>query len=346
MIHVGIVGAGYIGELHANIIHDRLENAQVVAVVDMVRDKGENLAHRLNTSYHPDLDSLLKMSELDVVAVCAPTSFHADIVVKAAREKKHIFCEKPLALSLDEADAMIQAVHANNVKAMCGHVLRFWPAYVKARELVLSGELGNPVFGYCERLLTIPDYTEGSWNRDENQGGGVAFDVQIHDLDYLSWVFDRPVTVRSSGMRRADYGGWLHIGTELEFANGGMGMVQAGWGFPKPFPFTAGFRIVCEGGVVEWSFRAGKLLEERQSESSLVVYNDDQSREVPFETRDAFLIEWEYFLHCLESDKKITNATLEDGKNAIHLALSTMKSASTGKTVEIVSNEWSKNVTE
>ncbi len=135
-------------------------------------------------------------------------------------------------------------------------------------------------------------------------------DVHIHDLDFVACVMGQPAEVRSSGICDPGMGGWSHISSQLIFADDSRALVQAGWRFPETFPFTMGYRIVCETGVLEWSFRAGKLLEQREAESYLVTYRKDGwvERE-PADATDAFLQEWRYFLGCLEKKEEIANST-------------------------------------
>jgi predicted dehydrogenase len=336
MWKVAITGAGYIGILHAKILRRAFKNVKISAVVDSVKEKGEKLADEAGAPFYRDFGEMLEKSETDVVAVCTPTYLHADMVRRAAGSKKHIFCEKPLALTVKDADAMIEAVEKRRVYAIAAHVLRFWPVYVRGKQIVEKGGLGRPVQGYCERLLTFPSYTEKAWNRKEALSGGVALDVQIHDLDYLSWLFGRPMNVVSTGIRKNDFGGFKHIVSNVTFKNGVVGTVQAGWGFPAEFPFTMGFRILCEKGAVEWSFRAGKLLEERGQQALLRVYARDGSvRDEQTDSTDPFELQWRYFLDCLEKGRKISNASFEDGRNALALALATIDSANRNRPVKL-----------
>lgn len=335
MFRIAIVGAGYIGQLHANVLQGGFKNTSVVAIVDTVEDKGRKLALNTGAVYYRDFDTMLKREELDVVAICTPTFLHTDMVVKSAEAGIQIFCEKPLAHTVNDAVHMIDAVKKNNIKAMAGHVLRYWPVYVKAKEIVGNNELGKPLHCYCERLLTIPTYLENDWNMNTSLGG-VALDVQIHDLDFLIWLFGKPKSVESKGVYDESYGGWLHIQSSVKFNHDIVGLVQAGWGFPTRFPFTMGFRILCENGTIEWNFRAGKLLEERDKQAGLIVYDTSGSTHtIDVDQTDPFILQWKYFLDCLENNKKIDNATFEDGKEALSLALATIKSSSEGIAVSL-----------
>jgi len=327
MIKVAIVGAGFIGEVHANS-YKQIENADVVAVVDKVEKKGKKLAEKIGASFYVDLDGLFKNEDVDSIDICTPTFLHADMAVRAADAGKNVFCEKPLALSLEEADRIIEAVKKNNVKAMVGHVMRFWPEYVKAKEIVDSGQLGEPLHAFCERLAVTPDWQEGNWGFNEKYSGGASVDLHIHDLDYLVWLFGKPTLVKAQGVDDKKLGGLVHIATNIEFENGKSALAEGGWAFKGSFPFTMILRILCEKGTIEWVFRAGKNIEERAQKASLTVYeNNGLIYTLEVDQADAYLLECKYFIDCIDNNRSIEMATFEDGRIALELALAATKSA-------------------
>ena len=335
MVKIAIVGAGYIGKLHANICKE-IQNASVVAIVDMVEEKAKDLAFELGAKFYTDVDMLLDNKDIDVVAVCTPTYTHAEIVKRVANAKKNIFCEKPFALSMKEADEMVEVVKKNNIKSMVGHVLRFWPEYVKAKEIVESGALGKPLHAFCERLCVVPDWAEGRWNVKENLGGGAALDLQIHDLDYLIYIFGKPSIVESQGVYDPKLGGWAHMSTNIKFKSGQCGLVDAGWIVKGKFPFTMLLRILCENGVIEWIFRAGVNIEERAQQTAITIYKSDGSIYTEkVKQVDPYYLEWEYFIDCLENGKDISIATFEDASTSLKLALASIESAKKMSVVRI-----------
>jgi predicted dehydrogenase len=335
MIKIGIVGAGFIGKIHANMCN-KIKNASVVATVDKVERKAKDLANKFNTKFYSDIDMLLDNENVDVVAICTPTYLHAEMVKKVANAKKNIFCEKPLTLSMKKADEMVEIVKKNKIKAMVGQVLRFWPEYVKIKDIIESGNLGKPLHAFCERLCVVPDWTEDRWNIKEELSGGAALDLQIHDLDYLIYLFGKPSIVKSQGVYNPNLGGWAHMSTTTIFESGQCGLVNAGWIAKGEFPFTVSLRVFCENGVIEWIFRAGKNIEERMQQIPITIYKSDGSvytekvRQI-----DPYYLEWEYFIDCLENDKDISNATFEDARIALKLALASIESAKNMKVVRI-----------
>jgi len=338
MVNIAIVGAGFIGKIHSDS-YKKIDNANVVAVIDKEENKGTKLAKDHDAKYYSDIAECFKKEEIDNVDICVPTFLHADLVKKAANAGKNVFCEKPIALSLKEADQMIKVIKKNKVKGMVGHVIRFWPEYIKAKELIRSGQLGKPLHAYCERLSVLPDWHQNSWGLEEKYSGGAAVDLHIHDLDYLEWVFGRPKRVTARGVfnpENINHGGMVHIATNLEFSNDMIALAQGGWAFRGAFPFTMIFRILCVGGTIEWVFRAGKTIEQRAQASKVTIYRTDSSiEELDVDKTDAFLLECKYFVDCVHNNKKVERSTFEDGKSALELALASVNSAKNKKAVNL-----------
>lgn len=342
MIKVAIIGAGYIGGVNANAC-DKTEDAKVVAVVDKDFQKAKLLAQKINAEPYNSLEEILIKKEIDVVGICTPTFLHADMVEKCAKASKHIFCEKPVALSIEEVNRMIQAIKKYKVKSMVGHVLRFWPEYETAKRIIKDNFLGCPKNMYCERLGVIPEWAEGEWNKDKNLGGGAALDLQIHDLDYMISVFGDPLSVASQGIYDENLGGWAHMSTIVKFAGGQYGCVNAGWAVKGKFPFTMLLRIICEKGTIEWISRASanisETLDGKVQKNEVIVYKDNG--EIIKETSeeiDPFFSQWKYFIHCINNDKEVENSTFEDGKRSLELALASMDSSEQNKIVYINKN--------
>jgi predicted dehydrogenase len=335
MVKIGIIGAGFMGSIHLNAFK-QIENAQVVAIVDSVEERGKELAKEAGANHYSDLGRLLKKEDVDAVTVCTPTYLHADIVKEAAAAGKHILCEKPLALSLEEAKMMLKVVKRNKVKAMVGHVLRFWPEYIEAKRIAESGELGKALHAFCERLCVTPAWPWKGWMVDEKYSKGAPVDMHIHDLDYLIWLFGEPKLVKSQGVYSKKLNSYMHIGTTVEFKSGQCGLAEAGYGFKGKFPFTMVLRILCEEGCIDWTYRMGETLEERGQEFALTVYKADGSIYIPeYEKADPYYRECNYFIDCIENGKEIDMATFEQGYTALNLALATLESTKKGTAVTL-----------
>jgi len=288
-----------------------------------------------NVHYYVNINALLNNEDIDSVDICIPINKHAEIAIKAANAYKHIFIEKPITLSLREADDIIEAAKINSVKGMVGHCVRFWPEYIKAKEIADSGKLGRPLYAYSERLLTCPDWLEDNWDFNEEYSGGAAIDLQCHDLDYLIWLFGKPSIVKSQGVYNPDFGGFVQVATSVEFESGQIGLAQGGWAYKGSFPFTVVVRVLCEKGTIDWLFRGGKNVEGISNKSDLIVYEADGTSYKPeIEQIDPYLAELKYFIDCLDNKKPIERSTLENGRAALELSLAARKSAKEKITVK------------
>jgi predicted dehydrogenase len=128
----------------------------------------------------------------------------------------------------------------------------------------------------------------------------------------------------------------MHMNTRVVYEGGQTGYVQVGWGFPAEYPFTMTIRVLCENGTIEWNFKAGKLLETRDREAPLMVYKDNGSYAVEgIAQSDPFLLQWRYFIDCLERGEYIERATFEEGRTALKLVLASIESAKEGSEVSL-----------
>lgn len=335
MVRVAIIGMGFIGKVHAES-YKKINNAKIVAIVSRSAMKGKKIAEKLDAKNYTSLEALLDNEEVDIVDICTPTYTHADAVIKAARAGKNILCEKPLALTLKDANTMIEVVEQNNVKAMVGHTLRFFPEYMKAKEIVDRGDLGEPFHCFCARLAVTPDWHSDGWGMEEKFSGGSVLDLHIHDLDFLISLFGKPKNLFARGIDNPRQGGLAHISTNIEFYSGQLGFAEAGWDFKGSFPFTMVFRILCKKGTIEWTFRSGKNLEERKRKPSMYIYRNDGSVEKPVtDQTDAYILECKYLIESVINNTPVEKATFLDGKKALELALASMESARKSKKIKL-----------
>lgn len=325
MVNIGIIGAGYIGNVHANVIKN-INNAKLEAVVDVNEEIGKKLANEFGANYYSSIEKMLKNETIDGAIVGTPQFLHLEHVKQLTGANINVLCEKPLALTLKEADEMIKMVEESGVIAMTGHIIRFWPEYMKAKEIVDSGIIGSARYCFLQRLAVTPDW--GVWRFNEKNSGGAALDLHIHDLDFLLWIFKKPKIVKAQSLNNPKHGGIVHIATSVEFENGGFGLAEGGWEFAGSFPFTMILRILCEKGTIEWTFRAGKNIEQRQDKQGLIIYHEDSSITYPeVESKAPFLLEGSYFVEHVENKKSIEKATFKDARDILELTLAAIQSS-------------------
>jgi myo-inositol 2-dehydrogenase / D-chiro-inositol 1-dehydrogenase len=159
-LRIGLIGAGRIGPVHAETLAFRVSQAQLVAVADVNPSAAQAVASRCNIPRILSSGSdLIADPEIDAVAICSPTDTHADLIVAAAKAGKHIFCEKPISLSLKEIDRSLAAVESAGVKLQVGFNRRFDSNFLRVRQAVVSGEIGTQSFSHCEpRSISAPPH--------------------------------------------------------------------------------------------------------------------------------------------------------------------------------------------
>jgi predicted dehydrogenase len=254
-----------------------------------------------------------------------PTSLHAELTISAARAGKHVLCEKPMAMGLDEADRMIAAADGAGVTLMVAHVLRFWPEYERLGTLVADGRLGALRALSCHRLVTRPG-PYAPWLLDPEQGLGLA-EVAIHDLDIVAHLVGRPRAIAAHGVR--DGAGWAHLQTLLRRADGVVASVETGWGTPAAEPFVAGFRAVFEDGFAEY--------DSRRRPTFWVVGPDgvEEGESPQAETEGGpwafdvagYLREVEYFAACVGDGRPPERCLPGDARQAVELVLAALEAA-------------------
>src|SRR6187397_3414384 len=231
-VGVGLVGSQFISTIHAEALR-MVPQAEVVAVMSPTEGHARDFASKFGIAHHfSELDAMLGMDEIDMVVVGAPNFAHCDITVKAAAAGKHVVVEKPLCLNLAEADRMIAACRQARVKLMYAEELCFTPKYVRLKQLLDSGALGQPT------LLKQSEKHDGPhaahfWDVNRS-GGGVTMDMGCHAIEFFRWMIGRP-SIKSV---YAQMGTQVHQDKTkgddnaliiLEFANGVIALAEESW---------------------------------------------------------------------------------------------------------------------
>lgn len=195
MIRIGFIGCGHVTErLHLPALRS-FRDVEVTALADPDGERLQRVAGYLgDPDCHTDPDSLLKDSSIDVVAVCTPTQFHAEYALKAIDTGKHVFVEKPLALSLEDCETLVKAAKAANGFVTVGFNLRHHHLVLRAKQIIRSGRLG--------RIRLIRSVACGNWKahgpiadwrKRARSGGGVLFELGVHHFDLWRFLLDSEI---------------------------------------------------------------------------------------------------------------------------------------------------------
>ncbi|MCL2330763.1 MAG: Gfo/Idh/MocA family oxidoreductase, partial [Phycisphaerae bacterium] len=213
MIRVGLIGAGFIGRNHFNQYEKLADRAVVVALCDADADRragdwskvGGNLADAQGSKRdlgsikpYTDWRELLADSNVDMIDICAPTYLHRDIVVAAMKAGKHVLCEKPMALSVEDCDAMIAAAKPG-CRFMIAQCIRFWPEYVWLKQIIDAETYGPLRALHLRRQTNAPTYSLNNWINNPDQSGGAILDLHVHDVDYAIYLFGKPQSIFAQG---------------------------------------------------------------------------------------------------------------------------------------------------
>lgn len=192
-IGVAIIGAGTIGRAHAEAYLTNAD-AKLVAVSDVSSEAAVAFANDFNIEVM-SLEDVMTSSHIQAVSICTPPNSHTKLTIQACRAGKHVLLEKPITLSTDQAETMIQTAEENNVCTMVAHSHRYWPANVKAKQLLKEGVIGHVLMVKDEILSHMPVKNgQLPWRFQRDlAGGGVVMDNGIHAIDRLRWWLEREV---------------------------------------------------------------------------------------------------------------------------------------------------------
>ncbi len=329
MVQVAVLGAGFMGSTHAKA-YAAMPEVEVAVIYAPSASRGEPLASELGSRWSDDLESVLSDPNIEAVDICLPTPQHRVVAERALSAGKHVLLEKPIALSLDDARALVRANEATDRIFMIAHVLRFWPEYVEIARRVGSGELGKPRTGFASRRQPFP-----AWSALFSQSdltGGAVIDMMIHDYDALNWVFGTPLAVTARGMRNPRSGGFDQVQVLIDYANGASALVDGGMMMPESYPFSSRLEVLCDEGAMEYAFRAGgRSVEMGGGVNELTLYpNDGDPLRLSPAQVDPYAAECAYFVDVIRRGSVADRATPADALQALSVALAARESLERG----------------
>lgn len=337
MIRVGLVGFGFMGQMHAQC-YEATGQARIVGLADPQPERRREAEEKLKCRALSSLAEMLDAVEVDLIDICTPTYLHEDMVLAAARAKKNILCEKPLALSLDSCDRMIEAVRTAGVQMMVAHVLRFWPEYQVIKEVVDSGKAGRVEWMSARRLSPPPTWAWQGWLLDPERSGGAVLDLHIHDLDFIAWLVGAPKKIQACGSLgpRGGLDSILTLG--WEHPNGAKSLAEGSLVLAPGYPFHMALLVACEKATIRFDSAASPSLVIYPKEGGSMVpelpvarVRESAGSEGNIASLGGYYNEIKYFLDCLEAGKTPEVITLEEAREAVRLSLAARESAQKGK---------------
>jgi predicted dehydrogenase len=339
-VRIGILGIGKMGRTHIEALRD-VERGEAVAVTDPAHfpDAGPNLAREYGLDYEEDIDALVARKDIDAVIVTTPHAFHAAHAVQAFQAGKHVLVEKPLELTLEKCNHIIEAAALAKRKLMVAQSHRYWEGGAIAKQLLKEGAIGNLLM--CRDVLAGPGYRkfnpEKAWFTDLSlygPGGLIAWGV--HDTDRLRWWFDSEadtVFAHSFSLRTEVPDDRTSDMVMITFQNGGCAHLLYSEALPPPGwkGYSCHAQLIGDEGLMDVDPYNQVRVARKGTGEWETVYDH---AEVEDPRQKAFSDEVRDFVRCIVDDTPppVRGA---DGRAAVEICLAAYRSSETGEAVKL-----------
>ena len=330
MLRVGIVGLGFMGSTHLQCYNALNELCEVTAVADIRKEILDKAQGRNKLNRYMTVDEMLKNEKLDLIDICLPTYLHKEYVLKAVKYVPALLCEKPIALTVPDAEEMIKACKGK--KFMVAQCIRFWPEYQYLKEVVSNGRFGklhSLTFRRLSRKRKI-DTSFENWILKAEKSGSAGLDLHIHDVDFLNFVLGTPKSFTSSGF--LDGTACDHIVTTYRYPDGVFAFAEGGWDKPASFPFEMSYVATFDKGVIEYNSRNKPTLALYEGEKltnpevkAVARTSDGKEFDSNVSSLSGYMNEIRYFLECIISGKEPVLGSPVQSRDSLALCLSELK---------------------
>jgi myo-inositol 2-dehydrogenase/D-chiro-inositol 1-dehydrogenase len=338
-VKIGLVGTGFVGDIHAATFKNWVRDAEVVAVASP-----HNASHFASERGIPrafsDYRELVNDPEIDVVDIGIPNDLHCQVVLAAAKAGKHVIIEKPLCVTLEEADQMIEACQKAGVLLMYAEELLFAPKYVRVKTLIEEGAIGEPFLAKQSEEHPGP---HNPWFWDVNRsGGGVLLDMGCHSIEYTRWILGKPkvkavTAVLGTYVHQERTQGEDHSYTVIEYEGNKIAMLENSWAK------GGGVDDRCEvygkkGHTRADLLRGSSLLTYSEEGYGYAVEKSGITRGYTFTMFEeiwnyGFPQEMQHFVNCVLG-RETCIETGEDGREVLKIMYAAYQSAGEGRKIE------------
>ncbi|XKE66692.1 Gfo/Idh/MocA family oxidoreductase [Jeotgalibacillus malaysiensis] len=328
-MNFAIVGCGFIAKKHASAINN-IQDANLVAVCDKVPSAMTFYKEEYGARTYTELNEMLNIEEIDIVCICTPSGLHAPLAIQIANAKKHIVIEKPIAMTIEDTDKIIDTCKKNEVKLTVVHPNRYRPVVRELKSILDNGLLGKISHGSCivNWNRNQDYYDQALWRGTKEHDGGVLMNQAIHNLDLLLWFMGKPQQVLSmEATRLRDIQAEdVSVGI-VRFESGALATVEASTTvYPKNFEES--ITIFGEKGTVKIGGSNALYFEhlalESKSEDEILLLMEKIKKDPWGIPGHQWIIE--DIIKAIEEDKDPA-VTGEDGKRALELVLTFYESA-------------------
>ena len=336
MLRYAIIGFGGLGRVHLGNLVKLNEERGDLSLCAICGTTEENFKKSVsvnfgtfdcshidisNCHFYDDYKELIDKEKPDFVVSALPTYLHEEVAVYALTHGCHILSEKPMALSVESCQKMIDAANANKKLLMIGQCCRFAPVYTKLKEYVDTGVFGKPYRAEFARYSQTPLWTWNNWILNPEMSGGCVIDMHIHDTDLVNYIFGIPKSVHSIiTNHKAEM---ESVYSQYIMPDGMVVLNNADWSLPQKFPFEDRVMVVFEKACVVINGE------------SLVVYTDEETITPELTGEGTHITEMREFLDCIDNNRPSTIMNSESIMKSIKLGFIEIESSKTGKTIEL-----------
>ncbi|WP_059103003.1 Gfo/Idh/MocA family protein [Shouchella shacheensis] len=321
-MNIAIVGSGHLAKRYYSMLKTKEEVTLVGIISRQIHQE------RSEFKMTPIVTSLEELPDLDIVVICTPTFTHLNWIEKAAARGAHIICEKPLALSSEEARVAIDCCKKAGVHLLVGHTLRFFPEYKSARREVLNGKIGRPGLIRMSRATRAPA-GRNAWYKDESKSGGLFLDLAVHDLDWIHWTFGNVERLTAKRVAKDEEGSSYSYGLIiLRLVSGAICHVEVSWAANE---FQTSFELTGDRGLLtsESANRTPlKLTVRDQAEAKEALLPTTILAQSPYETQ------LNHFIRVIGGQEE-SCIIPDEALYAIEMAEAAIKSSRTGHAVTL-----------
>ena len=317
MLRGAIIGLGSMGQNHL-ACYKSVDNAKIIAVCDTRPGHASTTIKNwgLDIPAYDDMVELIEKEKPDFVDIVTPTITHADLTIKALEMGCHVICEKPMALSEEDCQRMIDTAKRCEKILMIAHVVRFMAPYYYLKNAIDTRKHGKLIKFTAKRVRSIPP----QWKDNPESHGGAVIDLPIHDIDFVQWSLGQPLGHYSHHYVRDNHTEF--ISTNMRY-RGCSVYLEGGW-FNSEVTFNSGFTAIFKNGIIscnnETAVENGHLIEFTPDMPEL-------SMGIPCNSTDGYVRELAYFVSCVENGKwpelsppESSLATIKLGRRLIDLA--------------------------
>lgn len=329
-VRFALIGAGGMGSSHAaNLI--AFSNTELAWIVDLDLERVTPLAERAGARVTDEMDEALNDPDVDAALIALPTSLHRTATERAAAHGKHVFCEKPIARTVDDGLAMTAVCEQAGVVFQVGHVVRFYPEYARIKQVIDDGTLGRIAMVRTQRR-SGPVMERSPWFADLEKNGGVVIDLLIHDLDTLRWYFGDVERVFAHGLSYTEYQQSRDVTmASLRFRNGVIAHLDASWAHGG---FYTAIEVAGEKGMLSHNSREAATLTFESSEDAAMSNLAPSLTFARPSTANPPMRELQHFVAAIQTGTAVMTDGAESTRT-LALAQSVLDSMRTGRPITI-----------